>query len=316
MSTSRSPSRTPTPSSAPLTAPSLNMLQHSLSEPNINAEKSEKCVEYDHQNVTQRSKRKCLESGTAQESEISIFMSEMKTMFTEFKEQQNKKIEKIYESIEEIKTQNTNIQSTVTFLSQDYDALKTQISQLEMQLESERKNNSIVIKSLEDKIEKLERGTRSACVEFKNIPANTQESKEKLMDIVIKTGSVINVPIQRHEIKDVYRIGSTEKNNRPVIIEFTTNILKEQFIRMYRKFNKDTKNRLSTEHLKISGPPNPLFLSEYLTPKMRRLFFLARDFASSNEYQYCWVTNGKIYLREKQGSPHILIKDELDFPKK
>lgn len=314
MPINRSPPQTPTPSSTP-TAPLLNIMQHSTSEPNI-AEESGRRVDNEYLHVTQRSKRKCLESETAQESQMSVFMSEIKSMFTEFKDQQNKNIEKIYESIEAIKIQNTNIQSTVTFLSQDCDALKTQITQLEMQLDSERKNSLIVIKNLEEKIEKLEKGSRSACIEIKNIPVNTQESKEQLLDTVTTTGSVINVPIQRHEIKDAFRIGSTEKNNRPVIIEFTTNILKEKFIRMYRKFNKDTKNRLSTEHLKISGPANPIFISEHLTPKMRRLYAMARDFASSNGYQYCWVTNGKIYLREKQGSPHILIKDELDFPKK
>ncbi|CAB3231713.1 unnamed protein product [Arctia plantaginis] len=75
-------------------------------------------------------------------------------------------------------------------------------------------------------------------------------------------------------------------------------------------------NKLSTEHLRLGGPAKPVFVSENLTPKMKRLFFLARDFASSNQYRYCWVTNGKIYLREKQGAPHIMIKSESNLPKK
>lgn len=83
---------------------------------------------------------------------------------------------------------------------------------------------------------------------------------------------------------------------------------------MYKKFNKEG-SRLSTEHLSISGPAKPVFVSENLSPKLKRLFYLARDFASSNEYRYCWVKNGKIFLREKDGAQHLMIKNESDLPK-
>ncbi|CAB3251423.1 unnamed protein product [Arctia plantaginis] len=230
------------------------------------------------------------------------------------KEQQDKKIEKSYTSIEEIKAQNVTIQSTVTFLSQNYDALQDRINQLETQLVTERETNLLHLQKLEDNLEKMERGAMSTCVEIRNIPVKLQESKESLAAMVTRIGSLINVPVQVHDVRDIFRTRLKDVDSRSIIVEFTTNVLKEKFIYMQRKFNK--ANKLSTEHLRLGGPAKPVFVSGNLTPKMKRLFFLARDFASSNQYRYCWVTNGKIYLREKQGAPHIMIKSESDLPKK
>lgn len=320
MPINRSPPPTPIVSRTRLTPPSPSTsrspLHPSTSEPNmmmLNTEQSTG-ADYDFANITQRSKRKRSDSRNEKDIVLSNFMSEIKAMFLEFKDQQNNKIEKIYESVKEIKLQNTQIQSSVTSLSDYYDNLKTQIDQLEIRLETERKNNLIYLKSLENKLEKLEQGARSTCVEIRNIPVNKAETKECLMNTVMKVGSLINAPVKTPEVKDIYRIGPTDSNNRTIIVDFVSNLQKEKFIHLFKEHNK-VKNKLSTEHLHIGGPPKPIFVSENLSPKMKRLLFLAKDFASSNNYRYCWVTKGKIFLREKDGARHILVKDESDIPK-
>ncbi|CAB3245491.1 unnamed protein product [Arctia plantaginis] len=187
MPINRSPPLTAT-TKLSLTTPVLAPLQHSSSVPNIASEDREKRPECDIPNITQRNKRKCLDLDldTQHDNQISVFMSEMKTMFLEFKEQQDKKIEKIYTSIEEIKAQNVTIQSTVTFLSQNYDALQDRINQLETQLVTERETNLLHLQKLEDNLEKMERGARSTCVEIRNIPVKPQESKESLAAMVTR----------------------------------------------------------------------------------------------------------------------------------
>ncbi|CAB3243565.1 unnamed protein product [Arctia plantaginis] len=250
MPINRSPPLTAT-TKLSLTTPVLAPLQHSSSVPNIASEEREKRPECDIPNITQRNKRKCLDLDldTQHDNQISVFMSEMKTVFLEFKEQQDKKIEKIYTSIEEIKAQNVTIQSTVTFLSQNYDALQDRINQLETQLVTERETNLLHLQKLEDNLEKMERGARSTCVEIRNIPVKPQESKESLAAMVTRIGSLINVPVQVHDVRDIFRTRSKDVDSRPIIVEFTTNLLKEKFIYMQRKFNKE--NKLSTEHLRL-----------------------------------------------------------------
>ncbi|CAB3260126.1 unnamed protein product [Arctia plantaginis] len=210
MPINRSPPLTAT-TKLSLTTPVLAPLQHSSSVPNIASEDREKRPECDIPNITQRNKRKCLDLDldTQHDNQISVFMSEMKTMFLEFKEQQDKKIEKIYTSIEEIKAQNVTIQSTVTFLSQNYDALQDRINQLETQLVTERETNLLHLQKLEDNLEKMERGARSTCVEIRNIPVKPQESKESLAAMVTRIGRQwmaelkIQLPVVRYECNNV-----------------------------------------------------------------------------------------------------------------
>lgn len=294
----------------------MSPLHLSMSEPNIR-EPEVANIDCDFSTITHRTKRRCVEAPTEYENQLSNFMADMRSMFNELKEDQINKIDKIYDSMQEIKLQNVQIQETVSSLSEFYDNMKSKIDELEIKIDTERKNNAVYTKSLEDKLEKMEKAARSTCVEIRNIPVVKSETKECLLNNIVKVGAILNAPIQPHEINDIYRVGPTESINRTIIVNFTTTLKKEKFLRSYKTYNKGKSNngKLSTEHLKINGTPKPVFISENLTAKLKRLLFLAKDFASSNNYQFCWVTNGKIFLREKEGAPQILIKTESDIPK-
>lgn len=298
--------RTPPTATAPvkpkLTAPELT-IQYSSSEQDLRGNQS---ADTDNTTLTsRRPKRKRTETSDGQ---ITAFMSEMRALFTDLKEKQDQKMEKIYSAIEEIKTQNNDIRASVEFLSIKYDTLLNEIHDVK----EECKENQNYTMALEEKIDKLEKNARSTCIEIKNIPVNSSESKDCLIKNLRDLGQVLSVPIQAHDVKDVFRIGSKDPKNKIIIAEFTSSLMKEQIIRMYRKFNKGP-SKLSTENLKLSGPAKPIFISENLTAKMKRLFYLAREFAKSNGYSYCWSSNGKIFIREKEGAPLHLVKEESDL---
>lgn len=313
MPINRSPPTTPAPPVS-LAVPVQASLHHSCSEPNIT--NNDKLVDPDCEfiNTAHRSKRRCIDSRTHHDDQLANFMIEIKNMFTEFKEEQGRRIDKLYESIEEIKNQNSTIQNSVAFLSKNYDELKDKIAQLEDQIVLERNNSNKYIQILEEKLESLERGARSSCIEIKNIPIKNSETKESLVNTVIKIGSTIHVNIQPFEVKDTFRIGSKDPANRTIIVDFTSNLIKEKFIQMYKKFNRENR-KLSTDILGIEGISKPVFVSENLTPKLKRVFFLARDFASTHDFKYCWIKNGKIFLKQKEGTKYFHIKDESDLLK-
>lgn len=240
--------------------------------------------------------------------QMSNFCEEMKTMLENFKEQQNLKIEKIYQSVEKIKTQNSDIISSFELLSSKYDSIEKQISNINLACS----NNQSYIQSLEEKIQKLEHSSRSACLEIRNIPARNPEAKTGLLKTVTELGKVLGIGIQPHDVRDIFRIGSKDSQNRTIILELNSVLLKEDLLYKYKKFNKE-KSRLSTEHLKIPGNTQPVFISENLTPRMKRLFFLARDFTKTHNYKYCWSSGGKIFVRERDGSSLTWIKEEGDL---
>lgn len=73
-------------------------------------------------------------------------------MFVSFEEQQEKRFNSLLKSVSEIKDQNDNISSSISFLSQMYDDVMKKLKTNE----NERKENLSYIRNLEEKVEYLE----------------------------------------------------------------------------------------------------------------------------------------------------------------
>lgn len=251
-----------------------------------------------HMNITHRLlKRK-------RDHDAQDCLSEMKQMFTDFISNQDAKFTLLQTSITEVIT-------SMEFLSTKYDDIERKMGLLV----EERKENKQYIKALEDRIEHLERASCMAKIEIRNVPKIDSETKENICEVVKSAGIALSVPMSNLDIKDAYRIRSKNKDEpAPIMVEFSTVIVKEKMLKAVKQFNKENKNnKLSSTHLKLAGPSNPIYISEMLTKKARRLRFLASDFAKKHGYKYCWTSYGKIYLREKEGSTHSRIDDEADL---
>ncbi|CAH2258501.1 uncharacterized protein LOC120636341 [Pararge aegeria] len=235
------------------------------------------------------------------DSDVKNFISEMRLMFQELQAKQSETIEKLCSTVDDLR-------SSVEFLAEKYDLLASKYEKLE----TDRKEDLNHIKMLEDALERTEKSSRATCLEIRNIPTQSAESKNNLLNTVINTGKALNLDIQPHEIKDVFRIKTKTLDRKTIIVDLTSVILKEKIISAVRRFNKG-QNKLTTEHLKIQGPAKPVFISENLTTKMKRVFFLARDYAKTNDFKFCWVSHGRIYLRKREGGPLIQISGESDL---
>lgn len=262
----------------------------------------------DVRNVTCRTRSR----KRAHDDELSSSMLEFRKIITEFKEEQNKKLDALQDTINDIRKQNNGIIETVEHLSNDYMDLRRQLDVLE----KERKENMDYIQTLENKLETLEKTQKNTCIEIKNIPLKPKETKQDLLNIINQISTSINLPIQTVNIRDAYRINTKTEDNKPIIVDCNSVILKESILEYCKKFNNQHRdNKLNTSHLKISGPLKNIYISEHLTPKARRLFFLARDFAKTSDYKYCWTAGGKIYLRQREGLRSIRITTEADLVK-
>ncbi|KAJ0181480.1 hypothetical protein K1T71_003565 [Dendrolimus kikuchii] len=231
------------------------------------------------------------------EEDLETFKGDIFSMFKELKS-----------SIDEIKEQNFKLQESVDFTSKSYDEIMLKLKQME----KEKIDDNKYIRQLEEKIEQLEKKDRSTGIEIRNIPKKNYENKQDLVNIIINIGKTINIPIQRSEIKDVFRT-KTKATIAPIVAEFTTVILKENMLMSVKKFNKENKNnKLNTGQINLQGI-SPIFISENLTSKTKRLFFLARGVASQLEFKYCWTSYGKVLLRKDDGSPLLRIETEQEL---
>ncbi|CAH2089918.1 unnamed protein product [Euphydryas editha] len=197
------------------------------------------------------------------------------------------------------------------FISKQYEDVKDKLAKLD----TDRKNNLIVIRNLEQKVENLERAQKQASIEIKNIPVIKKEAKEHLIQLVKKVGESVDCCVEENQIRDVFRLKTAKEYNRPVIVDFTTVTLKEKFLESFKKYNKSSDNKLNTSDLKIEGQRRPVFVSEMLTQSARKLYFHTRQFSKDHGYKYCWTAHGKVFLRKEEGAPTRRIDNEADLGK-
>ncbi|CAH0404448.1 unnamed protein product [Chilo suppressalis] len=231
-------------------------------------------------------------------SDLEDFKTLMTNMFQE-----------LLDSIKEIKEQNIKLQESVDFTAVKYEETKEKMLKLEKARDEDRKH----IVNLEERLEQLERQGRASSLEIRNLPRTNDETKQGLSKVVIELAKTINVPLCESDVKDIFRVNA--KTSKPILVDLHSVLLKEKFLNGLKKFNKNNEDKLNTGHLNMNGPKIPIFISENLTTKMRRLFFLARELGAQDNYKYCWTSYGRVYLRKDEGAALIRIESESDICK-
>lgn len=215
-------------------------------------------------------------------------------------------------SIKELKEQNEVISTSMELISKQYDDMTEELKRIEI----EKKDQQKYIQSLEQRIDYLERKNTSNCIEIRGVPKDSaKETKDELVKIAKKTALALEIPMEERDIKDIYRGNSKADANKPIVFEVSNSILKEKLLKSVKAFNdkKSKEAKLNTSHLQITGAPRPIYISESLTPRVRKLFHLARGYAKENEYRFCWTTNGRVFLRKDEDLPHIRIDNETEL---
>jgi chromosome segregation ATPase len=263
-----------------------------------------------------------------EEVTMGDLMDEMRNMMREFKieqekslealqgslieisKQQDKKLDCLQSAMAEVRKQNEEIQGSIEFLSQQYTELRDKVSQLE----DVQKQNATYIRILETKIENIDQQNRRTSIEIRNIPVSNTETKQDLLNIFHKISTTLNSDAKASDVCDIFRVNSKVPSSKPIICCLNSVLLKEQLLKHLREFNTAHRaNKLNTEHLQIQGPHQPIFISESLTPRLKRLYAVTRGFAGANGFQFCWVSRGRIYLRKRQGDKLIYVESETDL---
>ncbi|CAG4967199.1 unnamed protein product [Colias eurytheme] len=286
-----------------------------LSAPQLNLNSEEGAFD---SNITLRCEKRRRLSGD-EKNEFAIFKSEMHDMllemFNKLSNNQNCRLDKLEKTISEldkniisVKNTNKDIEVSINFLSDKIEDLHDQIKVIK----NESKNIDIRLNTIEDRMNNLERGNRKTSIEIRKLPKKVNERKNDLFVNAEHLLNSLSLQSLYSNIRDVFRLPSRkEAHDSPVIVEFTDTQSKDKVLDAIKKFNKKTGSpKINTNHFGFEGQPSPAFVSDYLTPVDRRMFYCAREFAKSESYAFCWMSNGRIYLRQKEGSPHILIKNE------
>ncbi|CAH2216335.1 jg23165, partial [Pararge aegeria aegeria] len=152
--------------------------------------------------------------------------------------------------------------------------------------------------------------------EIKNVPKKVNETKEDLIEMVNCLSKSVGTSIAVSDIKDIYRVRGKREDisNTPIVVETSSAIFKTDLLKMCKNYNVKHKSKLCAKHLGFrTSEDTPIFVSEQLTPKGARLYFLARELVRTKAYRFCWTAYGKVFVRKDENSPIITIKNETQI---
>lgn len=276
------------------------------------------------ENITQRAKRRRQSPNKSDTEsfadEFTIFKNEitsiMKNMINDLMLSQNSRMDKIENHILEIKSQYKQIEEKIGEIDKSMTNVSDQLTSLESKitgLETDRVAMDKKITFLEEKLDHFERSSIKTCVEIRNVPKVPNENKNSLYNKIKTLSKTLEIELQSSDIRDISRLPSKKDSKTSnVTVEFSNTLLRHNFLDSAKLFNKNNVNgKLNSTHLGFDSLTNcPIYIAEQLTTYAKKLFFNTRSFAKTNQYTYCWVSNGRIMLRKSTDSPHIIVKNE------
>lgn len=256
-------------------------------------------------NITKRLKRKCTETPSSSDYCVESKIDDLRA-------HQESNFDILTNALTILIEQNKEIKSSVDFMSAKYDSLLAKVDSLE----KENLNYRTQIQSLEDKLELLEKNTKSTSLEIRNIPRKDQENKQHLINTLKSITTVVGSSPSLHEleVRNIYRTKSSS-----IVVDFTTSDRKENLLFKYREYNKTKRStnesQLNTHNLDLPGIAKPIFISDHLTNKTRYIFFLAREQVKAKKLVAAWTSYGKVYVKSSEDGSPTRITSEQDLQK-
>lgn len=241
--------------------------------------------------------------------QMNEFRHEIRKLITYFTNNQTAQLRAINTTMKEIKHTNECIEASISELSKQNEEFTRRFSQIEKQL----KDDNDYILFLENKLEETQIGLRKTNIEIKNVPNIKNETKTDLLAMVSCLSASLVCPVNRSDVKDIYRVRSKKPDQKSstIILETNSALLKLDLVKAAKTFNSKNSSKLCAKHLGLTtNEEQQIYITEHLTPRASRLHFLARDLKKSKDYKHCWTSYGKVYVRKTDESPIIQVNTE------
>ncbi|XP_053623387.1 uncharacterized protein LOC128682599 [Plodia interpunctella] len=180
-------------------------------------------------------------------------------------------------------------------------------------LEQRNQELEMTVKTLEVQMSSLmQKGLRKE-VEIMGIQENTTEQPAHLGFVI---AAKIGVTLDPSDIEEASRAGPRRSTadlkdkyiSRPLVVRFAKTSVRDSFLKEAR-----ARRNLKSNDIVEGCPEQRVYVNERLTTENRHLFRAARERANACDFKFCWVKNGSIYIRKKEGSPAVRIQSQNDL---
>lgn len=237
----------------------------------------------------------------------------------------------------------TDIETSLNFLSNKYDDMFAQFTEqkahvvaLREGLESVHQKLKVrdnTVSELQLRVDQLEQAGLSLNLELHGVPEVPQiPLATQLQELAAKVGA----PPPNQTVADMFRLPSRPPKTQGqrhlpgvVVLKFKEASARDAWLkgrnnllpaRPPRPGGEAGAAPPATAAEAVAGPqqrpPAPVRVYEQLTPRNKRLLFIARQAGEKKGFKFVWVRGGKLFARKDQGEALVRIQTEDDVRKK
>lgn len=222
--------------------------------------------------------------------------------------------ELVTEELKNIKTQLCEFQSSLSFFNIQFEEMRSSLNEkdaLIRKLQNDNENLQSTFKDYANRLCLIEQNLRQSNLEINGVP---EHRTENIITAVYQLAKTVGEPLADSDIVQATRVAKVNKdNNRPraIVVKLRTPRVRDSLLAAVSRFNKKQPlDKLSSQHLGISGDRKPVYVSEHLCPASKQLHAATRQTAKDLSYKYVWVRNGRIFVRKDELSPALLVRSQ------
>ncbi|CAG9795269.1 unnamed protein product [Diatraea saccharalis] len=243
-----------------------------------------------------------------------------KTIATTCQDTQSSPNHEVIAEIRSLRQDMINMQSD---LNKRFDDLLSRFGECEARIKSleqkEKKNDQLKaqVAQLQSQLNKQTHNALRSEIEILGL---TETPRENPYHLALMTANKIGLKLEEHDLDYVSRTGTLNNGKpggmqlpRPLVVSFTRRSKRDELLKEAK-----TRRNLDSQEIVGPGPQRRVFVNERLTYETRHLFRVARNWTREHGYKFCWVRNGSVYIRKREGregSPPIAIQDIRDLEK-
>ncbi|KAI5703463.1 hypothetical protein M8J75_011975 [Diaphorina citri] len=233
-----------------------------------------------------------------------ITLSKMEALldrkFKMFKNDVEKSLEYLGGTLEDLSKTFKELERKVVLVEKNQEKLENQNIEL-------RKK----VKDLEILVQDMAQEGNKNKLEITGVPQNVDyvAYTEKIFE-KIKVNQVV-----KKEEYHVEKITVKKPNSPPQVKSLVVTLKNNQIRDSVLETLKRDKPRMSTADFINQQPALPIFINEYLSPYLKKLFYEAKKIKGDKNYEYLWVKNGQILLKKTAGGKVMRLTSMEDLGK-
>jgi hypothetical protein len=246
-------------------------------------------------------------------------LKEIKNIINEAIEKQTKKIVQRMETFEnEIKQEIQEFKNSLTFLSDKYDELSNEFKTLDgnykglsnkyKQMEDENKKLKSTLDAVKGKQTFLDNQNKIKNIEIVGIPLTPNEN---LKEITKKISNKLMIPEEELNIEEINRNFSKKPEGGNIIMKLKTKNSRDKWINAFKKM----KPKLTTKDINENYKFNKVYINEHVSGETKNLLRETKTIKDSLKVKFIWLKEGKVFVREKEGTKAIIVNNIEDITK-